>query len=393
MLGMNWKEKIINSQKNLSEVCNCPICGGNGVDDNFECLYCGNTNSRLKEEILTISEILKEFKGRELDNPFIIVSLKKLGGYVGLFSDLCQEDINEAYSSWSEKVLSGNVTELDSDAIFNLLSDANLYQDESLISIRNKVLIDTVTHAKKYSYDVVTGALYNFFNQILKPWVKSCDIVFKTLDENVNGVAYFNQAVISAEDINRFIANGGSSIINTVGHEARHIYQNYKKARGIVENKYDLLMLYDDIVNSSSKDTYDNNYYRQIAEIDARIYGYFVEENFLKLFGLDMTDDLKEQNYIDCVLLLSDDTSRIVEGENVELEDAVLTMLNSDPSLYNRYSQFSYEFVCEGDEVRFKTTQELTDDYLYNKGTVKEQLYIELIGRSKRREQQLQNRK
>lgn len=390
MLEMNWKEKIISNQQRIMKVCNCFSCGGNEVNDNFECIYCGNINSQLKEELTQISKVFKEFNGKELNDPFIIVSLKKLNNYLKFVSSLSKKEVDEAYLTWAKKILTGEVTDSDNDAILNLFSGADLCQDEVAVSIQNKILIDTVVGKRQYPHDVVTGALYHLFYQILKPWVKTCEIESKVLEENVNGEAYFDQVAISEDDIKDFIINGGSSIINTIGHEARHIYQNYKRSRNIVENKYDLLMLYDNVLNSKRKGTYDDNYYKQVAEIDARIYGYFIEEQFLKSFGLVIPDDLKKQNCADYTLLITEDTSRTVDGEKVDLEDEVLSILNSEPDLYNHYLQFGYEFVKEENQIRFKTSQELIDDYLWCEDITKENLYIELIGRSRKREQRLQ---
>lgn len=265
-----------------------------------------------------------------------------------------------------------------------------MYQDQAAISIQNKILIETVMQQKQYPYEVVVGALYQFFYQNLKPWVKNCEIDIKGLGKNIHGAAGYEQAIISEDDVQDFVANGGSSIINTIGHEARHIYQNYKRIRNIVENKYDLFMAYDQIVNSRRSGVYDDNYFRQFAEIDARMIGYSVEESFLGLFGLTMPYDSRMQYGFDYYLMLENDTSRVIEGKEVEVEEEVLTILNDEPDLYDHFPQFHYEFVRDGDEIRWKTSEELIDELICLNDDSKDDLYLELIQRANVRERRLE---
>lgn len=332
---------------------------------------------------------MSEYSGNLLDDPFVLVSLKKLGNNLRFVSSFNTEEVDEAYLAWTNKILTEGISASDYEAILNLFDGSQMYQDQAAISIQNKILIETVTKQKQYPYEAVEGALYQFFYQILKPWVKTCGIESKVLDENVNGEAYFNQASISEDVIKDFIANGGSSIINIIGHEACHVYQNYKRTRNIVENKYDLFMVYDQIVNSRRSGVYDDNYFKQFAEIDARINGYLIEERFLELFGLTMSDDSRMQQEVDCALWLYGDTSRVIEGREVEVEEEVLAILNDEPDLYNHFAQFRYEFVRDGHEIRWKTNQELIDEFLYFDDDSKDNLYIELIRRANARERRL----
>lgn len=390
MLEMNWNEQIINGLQQIRKVCTCSSCGSNEFGDDFGCDFCGNVNQRLKEEAEKFSQTLSEYSKNQLDNPFIVVSLKKLGNNLKFVSSFDTEEVDEAYLAWANKILAGEITDSDYDALLNLFDGSQMYQNQAAVFIQNKILIETVTHQKQYPYEVVVGSLYQFFYQILKPCVKNCEIEAKVLDENISGEAWFDRALISEDDIQDFIENGGSSIINTIGHEACHIYQNYKRTRNIVENVYDLFMAYDQIVNSRRDGVYEDNYYKQFAEIDARIRGYVIEERFLGLFGLTMPDAFKKQQDVDCALWLDGDTSRAIEGEEVELEEEVLAILNNEPDLYNHFPQFRYEFVRDGDEIRWKTKQELVDEYLCFDDKSKDNLYMELIKRSNVRKQRLQ---
>lgn len=389
MLEMNWNEQIINCLQRIRKVYTCTSCGSNEFSDGFECVYCTKVNERFKEEVEKFSQILSEYSGNLLDDPFVLVSLKKLGNNLRFVSSFNTEEVDEAYLAWTNKILTEGISASDYEAILNLFDGSQMYQDQAAISIQNKILIETVTKQKQYPYEAVEGALYQFFYQILKPWVKTCGIESKVLDENVNGEAYFNQASISEDVIKDFIANGGSSIINIIGHEACHVYQNYKRTRNIVENKYDLFMVYDQIVNSRRSGVYDDNYFKQFAEIDARINGYLIEERFLELFGLTMSDDSRMQQEVDCALWLYGDTSRVIEGREVEVEEEVLAILNDEPDLYNHFAQFRYEFVRDGHEIRWKTNQELIDEFLYFDDDSKDNLYIELIRRANARERRL----
>lgn len=325
-----------------------------------------------------------------MDDSFVVVSLKKLVNNLRFVSSFTPEEVDEAYLAWADKILAEEITIEDYAAIFNLFDGSQMYQDQAAISIQNKILIETVMQQKQYPYEVVVGALYQFFYQNLKPWVKNCEIDIKGLGKNIHGAAGYEQAIISEDDVQDFVANGGSSIINTIGHEARHIYQNYKRIRNIVENKYDLFMTYDQIVNSRRSGVYDDNYFRQFAEIDARMIGYSVEESFLGLFGLTMPYDSRMQYGFDYYLMLENDTSRVIEGKEVEVEEEVLTILNDEPDLYDHFPQFHYEFVRDGDEIRWKTSEELIDELICLNDDSKDDLYLELIQRANVRERRLE---
>lgn len=383
MLEASWKEKVIDNQKRVLDTCHCSSCGGDEISNDFQCIYCGNVNLELKGALTNLSSFFKE---KELDDPFVVVSLKKMTNYLEFISSFSKEEVSDAYFSWVNKVLGDDITDLDYDAIINLFSGADLYQDEAAILIQDKILIDTVLQRRKYPYEVVTGAINHFFYQILKPSVKTCSINSQVLDENISGLAYSDKAVISDADIRDFINFGGSSVINTVGHEARHVYQNYKMVHGIAENKYDLLMLYDSVVNTRRVGTYDRNYYRQIAEIDARMMGHRVEEQFLKMFGIKLPDDFSDGYNVDLDLLLKDDTSRIIDDTVTDLGDEVLSILNEEEELYNQYSQFHYEFVKENNQIRWKSKMELVHEYLDCNDSKKSNFYFELVGRAVQRE-------
>lgn len=97
-------------------------------------------------------------------------------------------------------------------------------------------------------------------------------------------------------------------------------------------------MAYDQIINSRRSGVYDDNYFRQFAEIDARMIG----------------------------------------------QEEVLTILNDEFDLYDHFLQFRYEFVRDGDVIRWKAKQELIDERLCLGDDSKEYLYFELIQRTEK---------
>lgn len=74
MLEASWKEKVIDNQKRVLDTCHCSSCGGDEISNDFQCIYCGNVNLELKESLTNLSSFFKE---KELDDPFVVVSLKK----------------------------------------------------------------------------------------------------------------------------------------------------------------------------------------------------------------------------------------------------------------------------------------------------------------------------
>lgn len=84
--------------------------------------------------------------------------------------------------------------------------------------------MDTVLRKGHYSREVITEALYHFFYQIVKPWVKRSDVSSSTLDNDIAGLTFSNEVKISHDDIQNLILHGSSNVINTIGHEARHVF-------------------------------------------------------------------------------------------------------------------------------------------------------------------------
>lgn len=102
---MNWKKELITEQQKVAKDCICPTCGGNASNQTLDCNYCGNENLALKEDIESISEILGNLSEEQLRDPFVMISLMKLGEYSPLVSDLSRVDINKEYLSWSKKIV------------------------------------------------------------------------------------------------------------------------------------------------------------------------------------------------------------------------------------------------------------------------------------------------
>lgn len=102
---------------------------------------------------------------------------------------------------------------------------------------------------------------------------------------------------------------------------------------------------------------------------------------------LGFSDEKRKRDFkADCDLLVEADTMRVIDEKQVHLEDAVLTILKEEPSLYDKWAQFRYEFTREGQEIRRKTTNELIDDYLNNKNDKKDNLYLAIVTNSKKLE-------
>ena len=63
-------------------------------NNDFECSYCRNANERLKEEIGTFSQTFSEYSGNQLDDSFVVVSLKKLVNNLRFVSSFTPEEVD-----------------------------------------------------------------------------------------------------------------------------------------------------------------------------------------------------------------------------------------------------------------------------------------------------------
>lgn len=397
MLETNWKKELITKQQQVAKDCNCPNCGGKASNQTLECAFCGSENKALKEDVEKISEILGNLSEEQLKEPFVMISLMKLGEYSSLVSNLSSEDINKEYLSWSKTMLDKLVSakELsieEQETLINLFGNGDYYQDQLASAMQNIVIANTVTQKAHYSPELVYGALQQCFCQIIKPYVKDATLEKKKLNEDTAGEAQSYIARIDEKNFDDFIHQGGTFIMNTLCHEARHVYQNYKRYHRIVEDRNDLIMFYENIVSNRKPEIYDDNYFNMLIEVDARVYGSVFEQQFQKtMFGI-CDNSIKREYKADCALLTDHDTMRVIDDKKVCLEEEVLAALNEEPDLYDKWSQFHYEFVKDNNHIRFKTTSELADDYIYNKNSRKDKLYLELVTNSKKREGAMKNR-
>lgn len=397
MLEANWKRELLTEQQNIAKDCRCPNCGGEASNQTVDCEFCGSENLAFKEDIEKITDILGNLSEEELKDPFVMVSLLKLGKYSSLVSDLSREDINREYLSWSKKMIqelagAKELSKTDQEALINLFRNGDYYQEQFASAMQNIVIANTASQVVHYSPELVYGALQQCFCQIIKKAVKDATLEKKKLEEDTAGEAQSYIARIDEENFDNFIHHGGTFILNTLAHEARHVYQNDKRNHRIVEDRNDLIMFYESIVRSKKPEIYDDNYLNMLVEVDARVYGLLFEQQFRKtMFGV-LDDDKKREYAADYALLTSHDTMRVIDDKKVHLEEEVLSLLNEEPELYDKWSQFRYEFVKDNNHIRFKTTMEFADDYLYNKNSRKDNLYLELATNSKNREVAMKNR-
>lgn len=397
MLEANWKRELLTEQQKVVKDCLCPNCGGKASNQTLDCEFCGSENLALKEDIEKITDILGNLSEEELKDPFVMISLLKSGKYSSLVSDLSREDINREYLSWSKKMIQelAGAKELsieDEEALINLFSNGDYYQNQFASAMQNIVIANTASQVVHYSPELVYGALQQCFCQIIKKTVKDATLEKKKLKEDTAGEAQSYIARIDEENFDNFIHHGGTFILNTLGHEARHVYQNYKRNHRIVEDRNDLIMFYESMISNRNQKVYDDNYFHMLVEVDARVYGLLFEQQFRKtMFGV-LDDDKKREYAADYALLTNHDTMRVIDDKKVHLEEEVLSLLNEEPELYDKWSQFRYEFVKDNNHIRFKTTSELADDYFYNKNSRKDNLYLELVTNSKKRDVAMKNR-
>lgn len=397
MLEANWKRELLTEQQKVVKDCLCPNCGGEASNQTLDCEFCGSENLALKEDIEKITDILGNLSEEELKDSFVMISLLKSGKYSSLVSDLSREDINREYLSWSKKMIQelAGAKELsieDEEALINLFSNGDYYQNKEASDMQNIVIANTASQVVHYSPELVYGALQQCFCQIIKKTVIDATLEKKKLKEDTAGEAQSYIARIDEENFDNFIHHGGTFILNTLGHEARHVYQNYKRNHRIVEDRNDLIMFYESMISNRNQKVYDDNYFHMLVEVDARVYGLLFEQQFRKtMFGV-LDDDKKREYAADYALLTNHDTMRVIDDKKVHLEEEVLSLLNEEPELYDKWPQFRYEFVKDNNHIRFKTTSELADDYFYNKNSRKDNLYLELATNSKNREVAMKNR-
>lgn len=162
----------------------------------------------------------------------------------------------------------------------------------------------------------------------------------------------------------------------------------------MVNSIYDLLALKERLLSKYSLDIYlnDNNYVKNLHEIEANVNSYYLAVNYLKSLGLEIDNEyaLTLSSVVNNDLTNVADPFREIDGELVNINDLFKEFIEDRKDLLDKYPQLHYEFKEEDGKVVYKSKMELVDDYLLCDDNNLEELYLCLIDNAAKNEKMIE---
>lgn len=253
------------------------------------------------------------------------------------------------------------------------------------VVLRDLIIRDVILKRNTLDEELIKKVLRHLVISSTREYSEGSEFSLKRFKDGTNGETFRYDVFLSEEMFYRFYKEGNISMFFILAHEIRHTYQSFCRDNNIITSYIDLLALKEAILRGYSSDIYFNNknYVKNLYEIDANVYSYYVASNYLGSLGIS--------TYLDVDMEVSKETekmgdlSREIDGEIVNINDFFADYVNDKPDLFNRFPQLAYEFKEENGNIIYKSKDEIIDEFLCS-GEGMEEIYFNLINNAKERE-------
>ena len=393
MLDINCKQNLIDSFNTYFNNSICKCCGGTYDYKTFNCRYCGDFNEKLKTSYENIDSLLSKLTKDDLDKKLYLYLYKASSINEDLKKEFAQFDvdievdkiINELQESSSYNKEDGKLI----DFIFS--DDLFLEKDKKL---RDLILRNVILRKNTLSKEIIEKVVSHLVLSSTRKISKNSNFFISDLGEEISGSAFYYNICLDRKEMDSFYDNGDIQIFFTLFHEMSHIYRTYLESKGMVNSIYDLLALKERLLSKYSLDIYlnDNNYVKNLHEIEANVNSYYLAVNYLKSLGLEIDNEyaLTLSSVVNNDLTNVADPFREIDGELVNINDLFKEFIEDRKDLLDKYPQLHYEFKEEDGKVVYKSKMELVDDYLLCDDNNLEELYLCLIDNAAKNEKMIE---
>lgn len=390
MLGIDYKNKLINSINVFCKNINCSNCGGTYNYQNFKCEYCSSFNSELKESYKILISIISNLKKDDLDKEvslYLYKLAKSSNDFEYLFEsfDLSKrtEDIIknlegvDEYSREDVKLL---------ECIFN--SDAFLDIDNVL---RDIILRNVILRKNKLSKDLIEKVLSHLVLTETRKISKDSKFYISDLGDEINGTALYYYVHLDRDVMDAFYDNGNILVFYVLPHEIRHTYRTYFESQGMVTSIFDILALKEKLLRQYNQDIYFNNknYVKSFREIESNVFSYYSGTKYLRSLGFEIDEKLALElsSLVNNDLTNLTDPLREIDGQIININELFSEFIKNQQQLFYKYPQLHYEFKEEDEKIVYKNLEELLDEFAFNKDKNLDEVYLKLIGNAIKREE------
>lgn len=381
-------QEITNLCNTILEHKKCNGCGG-GEYETGCCIYCGNENKEINENVSKILELIDSVD----INADLLLSLKSID-----FADckkikdmLNQYDfgsyLKARFELINNKIKSNELSEMDIKYLYYYMD--NGYYDKENIGYIAGFLMAKLMHKELELTLEEKLKFTKFFTEtiisMVYPTIREPKCFIQDEKENVLGASFYKTISLDKSKTCKYLNDENYvMLLILIFHEATHCSQTFQmhSKDAIAVTYMNLLNAKEEIIHMKHKNYYDENYVKFSQEVEARYTSYEMTLKYIENKGMKLRKDglewIREQMQKDYLLLF--DETRTLDGKQTTV-DEVFESLEISYKEFVQYPVLSLQYkYVEGKLVR-KTKEELETDYVtLNPSAEVDYLYERLTG-------------
>ena len=384
MLKMNYDHILMDSLNDLVMDSSCSKCGCICDYHTGICEYCDSFNERLKSHYDEVMAIISSIDKDNISKSLILQLYDFIKNSDVSYDFLEKFDIMEKTKEIIKDLeYTDNYSSEDKELLEYIFTYDSFFNVNAVL--RDLIVRDVILKRNTLDEELIKKVLRHLVISSTREYSEGSEFSLKRFKDGTSGETFRYDVFLSEEMFYRFYNEGNISMFFILAHEIRHTYQSFCRDNNIITSYIDLLALKEAILRGYSSDIYFNNknYVKNLYEIDANVYSYYVASNYLMSLGIS--------TYLDVDMEVSKETekmgnlSREIDGEIVNINDFFADYVNDKPDLFNRFPQLAYEFKEENGNIIYKSKDEIIDEFLCS-GEGMEEIYFNLIKSAKERE-------
>lgn len=381
--------EIIELCNKIKENAKCMSCASEKYD-NCVCVYCGNENKILKENIDRLRVLLNNKNDFTEEELMVLYSINSLHiDFVVEKLRLCNffHTLDSKYIEINNN-LENNILSNDNYKYMLLFIEYGNLDNVERTKFINYLMKEMILDKISLSNDFKLSLIKNFTEMVMAGKVRNPKCVFEKLNDYVVGKAAFDRVYLDANDLNELLNNKKYiELLEVIFHECTHTYQDYIMMCDKPIAYRVLTQTKERFIRMSIDGYYDENYVNYNSEVEARSVSANLTLQYLKLLNLDLSNCEYLKNVINREGQLFYNQNRTLNGVETTVDDLFLSLNRVD--LLKMYPVLNVQFKEQDGVIVKKDINELIYDFeCYKNGSLKlngssndiEFLYNYLIG-------------
>ena len=384
MLNTRSKNELIDSINVFCKNFCCANCGGSYDFKTFTCLYCHTFNEDLKRSYENIVSIFSNLKDNDVDDEIFL--------YLYKLDKVCLNNIDFSLDKFNlDSKVKDIINRLEGTSQYSgddikLLE--YIFSNDEFISIdfilRDKIIKNVILGKNNLSKSLIEKVISHLVLIETRKISKNSKFYIENLDDSTLGSAFYYFINLDRRIFDSFYENGDIRLFYVLPHEMQHVYRNYLESKGVVTSYLDLLALKEHLLRKEYNDeiySKDQNYVKNLHEIEANIFSYYAGSNYLRSLGFDIKEEdaILASGIVNNDLVNFSNPLREIDGKLVDINNLFSDFIKNKKSLFLKFPQLHYEFKEEEGEIVYKSKEELVEEFMLNQDNSLEEIYLSLI--------------